>query len=209
MDQKARAIGPTFLVMMLGLIWAGIGWGEPAWAGTPTDGLKKSIDEVIRILEDPAWKKPGKKQERRKMLEAVIGQRFNYDLMAQRALGTEWGKHTAEERRDFVASFRTLLTSIYIGRIENYSGEKIQYLKELVDGDHAEVYTHMVNDRSTIPIDYKMENQSGEWRVYDVVIEGTGLVQNYREQFKRILRKESFAGLAEQLRKKAESIYAP
>jgi phospholipid transport system substrate-binding protein len=195
--------------MMLGLVWAGIGWSEPAWAGAPTDGLKKSIDELTRVLEDPAWKKPEKKQERRKLLETVIGQRFNYDLMAKHALGTEWGKHTAEERRDFVTSFRTLLTSVYIGRIESYSGEKTQYLKEVVDGDHAEVYTHMVNAQSTIPIDYKMENQSAEWRVYDVVVQGTGLVQNYREQFKRILRNESFVGLTEQLRKKAESIHAP
>jgi len=49
---------------------------------------------------------------------------------------------------------------------------------------------------------------SGDWRVYDVVVEGTGLVQNYREQFKRILRKDSFAELTKQLREKAERVKA-
>jgi phospholipid transport system substrate-binding protein len=48
-----------------------------------------------------------------------------------------------------------------------------------------------------------------DWRVYDVVVEGTSLVQNYREQFKRILRKDSFAELSKQLRDKSSHIKAP
>ncbi len=198
-----------WVALLIGGLVGGGMLGETAWAGSPTDAVRKSVDEVVRILEDPAWKKPEKKEERRKLLERTIAQRFNFLEMSRRALGAEWNKRTPEEQKDFAASFQTLLANSYLGKIENYTGEKIQYPKEIVDGEYAEVYTKIDNGKTALDIIYKMEMASGDWRVYDVVVEGTGLVQNYREQFKRILRKDSFTALTKQLREKAEHIKAP
>jgi phospholipid transport system substrate-binding protein len=183
--------------------------GGVAWAGAPTDALKQSVDEVLRVVDDPGLKKAESKEERRKRLENVIAKRFNFEEMAKRTIGAEWAKRTPEERKEFVNSFRTLLANSYLGRIENYSGEKVRYLKEAIDGDHAEVRTEIDTGKSMIPIDYKMEQRDGDWRVYDVIVEGTGLVSNYREQFKRILRKDSFEGLNKTIREKADLIGAP
>src|SRR5213594_2239638 len=195
-------------LLISGLVGGGM-LGTTAWAGPPTDAVRKSVDEVVRILEDPAWKKPEKKEERRKLLEQTIAQRFNFLEMSRRALGAEWNKRTPEEQKEFAASFQTLLANTYLGKIETYSGgEKVQYLKEVVDGEYGDVYTKLDNGKMTVDITYKMEMASGDWRVYDVVVEGTGLVQNYREQFKRILRKDSFAELTKQLREKAERVKA-
>ena len=198
-------------VVLAGSLLGGevLGLTAMAWGGPPTEAVRKSVDEVIRILEDPAWKKPERKEERRKLLEQTIAQRFNFTEMAKRSLGAEWAKRTPEEQKEFAANFQTLLANTYIGRIETYSGEKVQYLKELNDGEYAEVYTKIDNGKSVIDLTYKMDNGGGEWRVYDVVVEGTGLVQNYREQFKRILRKDSFAELSKQLRDKSAHIKAP
>ena len=205
-----RVDGKSGIVVACGLAFgAMLGVAAPAWAGPPTDAVRKSVDEVIRILEDPAWKKPEKKEERRKLLEKTIAQRFKFLEMSRRSLGAEWNKRTPEEQKDFAASFQTLLANTYLGRIENYTGEKVQYFKEIVDGEYADVYTKIDNGKTALDIMYKMEMTSGDWRVYDVVVEGTGLVQNYREQFKRILRKDSFAELTKQLREKAEHIKTP
>jgi phospholipid transport system substrate-binding protein len=181
----------------------------PAWAGPPVDAVKKTVDEVISILEDPAWKKPEKKEERRKLLEQTIAQRFNFAEMAKRSLGAEWAKRTPEEQKEFAANFQTLLSNTYIGRIEAYSGEKVQYKKELNDGEYAEVQTHVDTGKDVIDINYRLQKNSEDWRVYDVVVEGTSLVQNYREQFKRILNKNSFAELSKMLRDKSSNIRAP
>jgi len=205
--QKCKMKNGLIAVGLL-IVWMLI-TGGVAWAGAPTEALKQSIDEVLVVLEDPTLKDPGKKEERRKKLEAVIGKRFNFQEMAKRTVGAEWAKRTPEERKDFVDSFRTLLSNSYLGRIENYSGEKIHYLKEITDGDRAEVRTEIDTGKSQVPIDYKMEHGGGEWRVYDVVVEGTGLVSNYREQFKRILRKDSFETLSKTIREKADVISAP
>src|SRR5947208_10233770 len=152
--QRCNKILATLLI---GGVLGGGMLGATAWAGPPTDAVKKSIDEVVGILEDPAWKKPEKKEERRKLLEQTIAQRFNFLEMSRRALGAEWNKRTPEEQKDFAASFQTLLANTYLGRIETYSGgEKVQYLKEIVDGEYADVYTKLDNGKMTVDIMYKM-----------------------------------------------------
>ena len=111
-------------IITISLMIAGLVAGDGvAWAGPATDALKASVDEVVRILNDPALNKPEKKQERRKILVDVISKRFNFEEMAKRTVGSEWAKRTPEERAEFVDSFRTLLSNSYLGRIENYSGE--------------------------------------------------------------------------------------
>jgi len=206
--RKVRTVKMRETAIAL-LILAMLGSVDVASAGPPTEALKTSIDEVVRVLNEPELSKPEKKQERRKVLVDVISKRFNFEEMAKRTVGAEWAKRTPEERREFVDSFRTLLSNSYLGRIENYSGEKVRYNKEITDGEYAEVRTEINTGQSIIPIDYKMENAGGDWRVYDVVVEGTGLVSNYREQFKRILRKESFEALNKTIREKAALITAP
>jgi phospholipid transport system substrate-binding protein len=177
-------------------------------AGTPTEAMKQTSDEVIRILENPDWQMPDKKQERRKLLENVIGQRFNYLEMARRTLGGEWAKHSPDEQRAFAADFQTLLADTYLDGLENYSGEKVQYLKELKDGQYGEVFTKIDNGTSVLDLTYKVMGSDADWQVYDVEVEGVSLVQNYRQQFLRIIHKESFAALSKQLRTKADHIKA-
>src|SRR2546428_12951318 len=123
--------------------WVGGGeFGAMAAVGPATEAVRKTVDEVIRILEDPEWKKPEKKEERRKLLEQTIAQRFNFLEMSRRSLGGEGNKHTPEEQKDFAASFQTLLANTYLGRIETYSrGEEGQYRKEIVACECVDVYS--------------------------------------------------------------------
>src|SRR2546428_12843508 len=95
-------------LLISGLVGGGM-LSTTAWAGPPTDAVRKSIDEVVRILEDPAWKKPEKKEERRKLLEQTIAQRFNFLEMSRRGLGAEGNKTTPEEQKGVSASFQPLV----------------------------------------------------------------------------------------------------
>ncbi|MGA6994102.1 MAG: ABC transporter substrate-binding protein, partial [Candidatus Deferrimicrobiaceae bacterium] len=113
----------------------------------------------------------------------------------------DWRNRTPEERDRFVALFRELLENSYLGKIESYQGEEIRYGKETVDGSYAEVKTVVVTSKGQeIPVDYRMLEDGGRYRIYDVVIEGISLVGNYRSQFKSILQKSSFEELMDKLR---------
>jgi phospholipid transport system substrate-binding protein len=170
-----------------------------AEAGAPTDQLKRHVDEVIGVLDDASTK--SQPARRRAAVRKVAEDIFDYPETARRALGPHWSARTPEEQRDFVAIFADLLDHAYLSKIDVYQGEKVQYTGETVDGDQATVKTTLVIPKGTsIPIDYRMHRVNDRWRVYDVVIEGVSLVANYRTQFNRIVRSESYQALVQKLR---------
>jgi len=181
-----------------------VGGGSAEAGGAATEAVSGTINEVIRILDDKDLKKPGRAEERRRLLEKVIGDRFNYEEMSRRSLGAQWQKLSDGERREFVDLFKRLLSSSYADKIEGYSGEQVQYINERREGEYAEIRTKVASDKTEIPLDYRVLNQSGDWRVYDVVVDGVSLVNNYRSQFTKIIRESSYADLVEKLREKSQ-----
>jgi phospholipid transport system substrate-binding protein len=183
--------------------------GENAWAGGATDAMKSTIDEVLRILQDKELKQPTKMNERRQLLEKVVGERFDYPEMSRRALGAPWAGLSDREKEEFVSLFQTLLVNSYADKVEAYSGEGVQYINERTEKDYAEVRTKVLTGKTEIPLDYRLLNKASVWRVYDVVVDGISLVNNYRGQFTKILRSGTYVDLVDQLRKKSEKIKTP
>jgi phospholipid transport system substrate-binding protein len=180
-------------------------WPAPASAGGPaTAAVKQTVDEVIRILNDEKMKKPEKLQERRKLLEKVVGDRFSYEEMSKRTLAAQWQKLDDKQRAEFTELFKRLLTNSYADKVEGYTGEQVQYLNERNEGDYAEVRTKVASGKAEIPLDYRLLNKGGDWRVYDVVVDGVSLVNNYRGQFAKIIRTSGYDDLVRQLRDKSD-----
>lgn len=170
-------------------------------AGSATEQIRGTIDRSIGILKDPALAAKDKKEERRDLLRKEIAPVFDFAEMAKRSLGPHWRGRTPEERNRFVTLFQKVLENSYLGKIESYHGEKIRYGKETVDGPYAEVKTLVITGKGDeIPVDYRMLEEEGKYRIYDVVIEGISLVANYRSQFNSILQNSSFGELMEKLR---------
>ena len=178
-------------------------------AGEATEAMKGTIDEVLRILADKALKQPAKANERRQLLEKVVGERFDYEEMSRRSLGASWANQSDKEKQEFVSLFQTLLVNTYADKIESYTGDGVQFLNERNEKEYAEVRTKVLTGKTEIPLDYRLLNKGSGWRVYDVVVDGVSLVNNYRGQFSKILRNGSYADLVDQLRKKSEKIKSP
>ena len=90
---------------------------------SPTEVVRATLTEVFRILEDPKLKDPAKLMPRRRMLEQVIGERFDYAEMSKRALAANWTPLTNDQRAEFVELFKAFLSDRYAGKIEGYSGD--------------------------------------------------------------------------------------
>ncbi len=145
----------------------------PAAAGAPTDHLKGAIDRVIKTLEDPSLKGEGKAAERRHAVRKIADELFDFGEIAKRSLARHWQPLSEKQREEFVALFSDLLERSYIGKIELYGGEKIQYTNERVDGDYAIVTTKIITKNGTeVPVDYRMLKRGDRWLVYDVNIDG-------------------------------------
>jgi phospholipid transport system substrate-binding protein len=179
----------------------------PAWAVTPTEQLKGSIDKIIPILEDPTLKGDAKLQERRAAIRRVASDVFDFTESARRALGPHWERRTAEERQEFARLLGDLLERAFASRLEQYAGERIQYTGESVDGNLATVMTTIITKSGAeLPVDYRVLRRGDRWFVYDVWIEGISLMNNYRVQFNKIIQTSSYEDLVRKLKAKQQSL---
>jgi len=191
--------------------WAGgallLGAALTAHAGIPTDQVKGATDQVLKIILDPALKRPDKTSARRQQLRSVVDQVFDWQETGKRALGRHWQPLTPEQRQQFSSLFADLVERSYVGKIELYSGEKIIYAGDTIEGDQATVKTKLITKSQTeIPIDYRMQKEGDRWRVYDVLIEGVSLVGNYRTQFNRVIQQTGYDDLVKKMKTKQEEL---
>jgi len=202
---KLKRIGLSVLAAVLSLLTVG-----DALAGPPTDQLRGAVDQVLSVLSDQELKKEAKTLERRRAIRAVANQIFDFTEISRRSLALHWQARTAAEREEFTRLFGDLLEYSYISKIENYSGEKIQYVGETADGVRAVVRTLIVtNQGMTISVDYRMLRQGDRWRAYDVTLEGLSLVANYRAQFNSIILRSGYPDLVTKLRVKYDQRPGP
>ena len=176
---------------------------------SPTMVVKSTIDEVIRLVTDEQFKASDQESHRRELLQEAIGQHFDFGEMAKRSLAAHWKRRKESDHQEFIRLFQALLSKTYAQKIENYSGETVNYLKERLRDGYAEVQTTIVSPKTEISLDYRLILKDGTWRVYDVVVDGVSLVKNYRGQFDRIIRDSSYEELVEKLREKSDAITSP
>ena len=190
-------------VVVVGLL-AGV-----AGAGEPLDRIRETVTDVLAVLEDETLQSPENQKLRREKLRQAVYQRFGFEEMARRSLGRHWRDLNAEQRQEFVGLFSDLLERSYIGRIEGTgAGSQVDYPRETIDEEgFASVLTLITNRLgSQIDVEYRLLQRDGgtPWEVYDIVIEGVSLINNYRTQFNNIIHRTSYDGLVKQLRLKQE-----
>ncbi|MDP7552744.1 MAG: ABC transporter substrate-binding protein [Nitrospinaceae bacterium] len=192
----------SFLVVVFMVILA---W-DPVFAvaSQVTEDVKDTIDKVIKIVGREDLK--DNQEARRQALREVIDQRFNYHQMVRRALAKNWRDRSDQERREFTGLFKKLLENSYASKLESYSDETINYTDEVIKGRYALVKTEVVRKANTIAVDYKLINGDGVWKIYDFVIEGVSMVRNYRSQFSKIIRKDSYEALVRRLTEKVNDL---
>jgi phospholipid transport system substrate-binding protein len=172
----------------------------PVWAGEPTEQIKQTTDRIISTITDPTLKVASKSEERRKLIRAAADERFDWEEMARRSLARHWTKRTDAEKREFTSLFSDLLERTYMDKVEGYSGEKVLYEGEAVDGDYAVVGVKILTAKDTeISVEYRVRRKENGWFIYDVSIEGVSLVNNYRTQFNSIILRSSYRELVKKL----------
>jgi phospholipid transport system substrate-binding protein len=198
-----RGVARGWTMFLLSAVWlSAIGI---ATAGEPTDLVRQTTDQVLKILEDPQFQAPNRQAERQERLHKIAEQVFDWQEMARRALAVHWRERTPQEQQEFVRLFRDLVEGIYISRLESAIQEKreIQYVGEQVEGSRATVKTNVLTRRNQqVPIEYRLSKVDGRWLIYDVFVEGISLVNNYRSQFNRIITSSSYNELVQKMKNK-------
>lgn len=202
-NHRARIIGVLILVLSTCSV-------PGVWAGAPSDQLRDGVDRVFKILRDPAMAGDTHAVQRRSAIVAAAGNIFDFAEMAKRSLGQHWTARTPAERSQFVALFTDLMQQSYISKVDQHGGAKMVFGAETVDGDYAAVRTTIpLSNGSAMPLEYRMHNADARWQVYDLSIDGISLVSNYRAQFNKVIRLDSYDTLVTKLKAHQNEFSSP
>ena len=171
--------------------------GAMASTASPRDVVQTAVSRVIvAVQEDPG------RQRARGEIRSAAASLFDFEEMARRTLTRHWASRSPEEQAEFVRLFTDLLERSYMGRIESWSGEKIIYTSEVVDGAYASVRSKIITRRAEVAIEYRLLQRDSRWRVYDVLMDGVSFVSTFRSEFDRIIQQSSWSGLMDRLRRR-------
>lgn len=172
----------------------------------PTEQLRPFVERIVAILTDPNLQGDEKCLQRREKVKAVASERFDFNEMSKRVVGSTWRTLNDEQKKHFIGLFTKLLEHAYFGKIEDYSKQKVLFKEQRVKDDRAQVITEIVDKDVNVTVSYIMMLDGSVWKVYDIVVEGVSLVRNYMEQFKEILRKEGYSSLVKQVEDKVTEL---
>lgn len=197
-----------FHCFLVYLLLFGVVLSRPAIAsdgGGPSDSLKPVLTELLSILGDERLQGAKMKRERRQRIMSSIASGFDFREMSRRVLGRTWNQINADQQDYFVLQMTKLLENVYIGKLESYSGQDVEFVGERIKGNRAQVTTVIEHNGAELPVHYIMQKGGTKWLVYDINIEGVSLIRNYMEQFKSIIRNDQFEGLIKVIEEKNKS----
>lgn len=174
----------------------------------PTEQMRPFVQKIVNILTDPELQGDEQCSKRRQLVMDVAHERFDFAEMSKRVLGREWRQLSGSEQKTFIGLFTTLLEHAYIGKIEDYSKQKVEFQGQRIRHDKAQVDTILIDKNVTIPVSYIMLLKNDNWMVYDIVVEGVSLVRNYMDQFNEIIRKDGYDSLLKRMQERIKELEA-
>ena len=181
------------------------GAAPAAAASTPPDQVvqqtAKDIFDTVNSKKAELQKDPGQLYD---MVSKILLPRFDFALSSQLVLGQAWRTATEEQRKAFQDAFFKYLTHSYADALVkgNYSERnvKIEPYRASSDSDRAMVKTQVqLSGSQPVEVDYMLRNESGQWKAFDVIIEGISYVHSYHDQFAPEIQKSGLDELTKRL----------
>jgi phospholipid transport system substrate-binding protein len=205
-----RAWGKNAAAAFLALSLAAFWQCRAEAASEAGQALENMVNAVLVELKKPELKNPATRQAVLDRVEKIVVSLFSMEELSMRTVGPNWKKFSADQKKRFTAAFEDLLRARYLASLEGYNGETVAYKGEVPiggGGDKVQIDSSVNIQGKDVPVSYRMLKKD-RWVVYDVVIEGVSLVQNYRSQFQAVLQKGDADELIALVRARADETQA-
>jgi len=176
---------------------------------SPDALIKKVTDDVLIIVRQDKDIQSGNTAKAIELVEAKVLPFFNFQHMTALAMGRDWNKASAEQKKRLSDEFRTLLVRTYSNALTSYKNQTVRYKPTKMQSTDTDVLvrTEIVQPGNRpIALDYFLEKHSDGWKVYDVVVAGVSLVSNYRDTFNQEVRANGVDGLIQMLANKNKQL---
>lgn len=193
MPDRCRISAPRALVSAVLLMAALLAVATAAHGSQPGDALRQSIQDGLRILKDPYYQAADRKQLQQEKLRDLLYRDFDFMEFSRRVLADKWALFSPEQRQEFVSVFSRFLAGFYLSRLQQYYTDETVNVREqtVTAPGKALVRAHVIWRSRAFPIEIRLHDRGGSWKIYDVSALGISAVQLYREQFQEIMRTQS------------------
>ncbi|ANE54159.1 toluene tolerance protein [Methylomonas koyamae] len=151
----------------------------------PQMAIEDASNKLKQRLQDPNF--PHDFQKINAFVQEVIYPHVDFDLISSLVLGKLWKDASPSEKENFKREFQTLLIRTYSRAFFEFKDWSIRFLPVTPEEDERKVLikTEVLQPGlQPIAVNYRMLNVKGQWKAYDIMIEGVSLVTNYRTSFK-------------------------
>ena len=177
--------------MVAGLVLAA---GVSAQEMTPDALIKSVTSDVLDIVRKDKDIQSGNTKKAIELVEAKVLPYFNFTRMTKLALARDWRNTTPAQQKILTDEFHALLVRTYSKALTEYKNQTIDYKP-----------FKMQPGGKPIQLDYYLEKQERDWKVYDIEVGGISLILNYRESFANEVRQRGIDGLIQSLQAKNKS----
>ena len=168
--------------------------------------VKTTVNQALDVLRDRSTPLA----QRQDKLRQIVAATFDFREMAKSALGYHWKELTPAQQEEFTNAFVAFIEDSYLSKINDYSGQQVNFLRVSNDGaQYAQVSTDIVEPKGEpIHVNYRLLQENGTWRIYDVTVDAISIIANYRNQFNRVMNSKGYATLIADLKAKQAALAA-
>jgi phospholipid transport system substrate-binding protein len=172
-------------------------WAPGAQAAGPMDDVKGLIQEVQAILQTKS-----EKSQRQELVEKAAAKHLDFREMAKRSLPSTWTKLKRSQQDEFVQVFSGLLKASYANHLDEFARTKVDYQGETNKAQDSEVRILVLRPNDKIPVNFRLLQEPQGWMIFDMVIDGVSLVENFRSQFAAMIQDSSYRELMARLKER-------
>lgn len=173
---------------------------------SPVPMLEKTANQIIAALKDNKDNLKSNPNIIYNVVEEHLLPIVDVQGMSRSVLGRQiWMKASEAQRAQFSKAFTSLVIRTYSGPLSQYTDETVQFLpvRGSMDSRFIRVNSMIVrSEGQNIPLTYSLVNKNGEWRIFDLSVEGVSLLQSFKSQFAQALQNSSIDDVIKQIQKK-------
>jgi len=208
-----RWLSQAAAVMMLSTLLV---WG-PSAAQAKVNGPQTMVEHTTHELLNRFSKDRSEIEQHPERLYHLVNDivvpHFDFVHMSHWVLGRQaWSGMDHKQKTRFVLAFRELLVRTYATALLQYQDQKIQFLPLRGDPSSGHVEVRSTVEQSggqSIAINYSLHQRHGQWKVYDVSVDGISLLSNYRSSFADEINKTGIKQLIARLEQRVQQQSSP
>jgi ABC-type transporter MlaC component len=187
-----HAFAASAAALLIALVPARILAAPPA--ADPADTVREVVDSLRKLhtTTEPA--------ARARELASIDGA-LAVEPLCRQALGAQWSKLSAAQRKHFVTLIVSLLHKFaYPKAAEFFSALHMEYRADRPRSGARIVETTVKRgDGGAVSIDYLVEKEGGRWKIRDILLDRQSLAANVASQIQAVLKQGSYAELVRQM----------